>query len=112
VLVVVCNCTIRELPVCATFIAAECVGEIISLVDSEKLKDIILSELEAVAPQSQGKLSGNAVKVLSKSCELFILELTMRTYENMQGMPGDNMIKEEDVMRAIRGSETYDMLTP
>ena len=37
-------------------------------------------------------ISSNSVKVLSKACEMFVLELTMRSYQAMQTGEGEGKV--------------------
>lgn len=51
-------------------------------------------------------ISAEAPIVLSKACELFIMELTLRSWNTTLG--GRKVLQKSDVANAISKSEMYD----
>mmetsp|Transcript_45973 Transcript_45973/g.80371 ORF Transcript_45973/g.80371 Transcript_45973/m.80371 type:complete len:135 (+) Transcript_45973:86-490(+) len=83
--------------------------EIGTAIDDAKLLQLMNSELTA-GNQSSPIPSMNAVKVMSKACEMFVLDLTLRACQSK--IDGGDTLTEEDIIRAIRTSEAHDMFMP
>mmetsp|Transcript_95016 Transcript_95016/g.186452 ORF Transcript_95016/g.186452 Transcript_95016/m.186452 type:complete len:135 (-) Transcript_95016:2-406(-) len=79
-----------------------------TIIDESKLSDVM--SREALASSSETVMSAPAVKVMSKACEIFVLELAMRAFQAKSS--NDNTLTKEDVIRALMTSEPHDMFVP
>mmetsp|Transcript_23130 Transcript_23130/g.31674 ORF Transcript_23130/g.31674 Transcript_23130/m.31674 type:complete len:148 (-) Transcript_23130:7-450(-) len=89
-------------------------------------QEVMLSEHRETYSNNSNKISGNdddntpnipliqtidkdAVIATSKACEILVLDLTLKAWQNMNS--GSTRLTKKDLMAAIASTEAYDMFT-